>query len=95
MTVNPPKFITKPLEASVIEKIELSLSQCENIELREILCPYCSTPLATVTLNMREGFIVAKCQKCKSVTPLNLAYFYTSRAYSRPPAFLPDIETKI
>ena len=31
----------------------------------------------------------------KSVTPLNLAYFYTSRAYSRPPAFLPDIETKI
>ena len=30
----------------------------------------------------------------KSVTPLNLAYFYTSRAYSRPPAFLPDIETK-
>ena len=40
------------------------------------------------------GFIVAKCQKCKSVTPLNLAYFYTSRAYSRPPAFLPDIETK-
>ncbi len=81
MTVTPPKFIAKPLEASVIEKIELSLSQCENIEFREILCPYCSTPLATVTLNMREGFIVAKCQKCKSVTPLNLAYFYTSRAY--------------
>ena len=32
MTVTPPKFIAKPLEASVIEKIELSLSQCENIE---------------------------------------------------------------
>ena len=28
MTVTPPKFIAKPLEASVIEKIELSLSQC-------------------------------------------------------------------
>ena len=64
MTVTPPKFIAKPLEASVIEKIELSLSQCENIEFREILCPYCSTTLATVTINMREGFIVAKCQKC-------------------------------
>ncbi|MGM9683206.1 MAG: hypothetical protein ACI3XQ_06380 [Eubacteriales bacterium] len=95
MTVNPPKFITKPLEASIIEKIELSLEECQDEELREILCPYCSTPLATVTLNMKEGFIVAKCHKCKSVTPLNLAYFYTSRAYSRPPAFLPDIETKI
>ena len=58
MTVTPPKFIAKPLEASVIEKIELSLSQCENIEFREILCPYCSTTLATVTINMREGFIV-------------------------------------
>ena len=61
MTVTPPKFIAKPLEASVIEKIELSLSQCENIEFREILCPYCSTTLATVTINMREGFIV-KCE---------------------------------
>lgn len=95
MTVAPPKFIAKPLEESVVKKIELSLAQCEDVEFREILCPYCSTPLATVTLDMREGFLVAKCQKCKSVTPLNLAYFYTSRAYSRPPAFLLDIETKI
>ena len=95
MTVTPPKFIAKPLEASVVERIELSVSQCEGEEFREILCPYCSTPLATVTLNMKEGFIVAKCQKCKSVTPLNLAYFYTSRTYSRPPAYLQDIITKI
>ena len=48
MTVTPPKFIAKPLEASVIEKIELSLSQCENIEFREILCPYCSTTLTVM-----------------------------------------------
>ena len=71
MTVTPPTFIAKPLEASVIEKIELSLSQCENIEFREILCPYCSTPLATVTLNMREGFIAAKCQKCNRENSLH------------------------
>ena len=61
MTVTPPKFIAKPLEASVIEKIELSLSQCENIEFREILCPYCSTTLATVTINME--------QHCYSIYP--------------------------
>ena len=48
MTVTLPKFIAKPLEASVIEKIELSLSQCENIEFREILCPYCSTTLTVM-----------------------------------------------
>ena len=74
MTVTPPKFIAKPLEASVIEKIELSLSQCENIEFREILCPYCSTTLATVTINMREGFIVAKCQKCKETRKKTTRY---------------------
>lgn len=93
MTVVPPKFISKPLDTSVVEKIALSIAQFEDEEFREILCPYCTTPLATVTHNMKEGFLVSKCQKCKSVTPLNLAYFYTSRSYSRPPAFLHDIET--
>lgn len=95
MTVNPPKFITRPLDSSIIEKIEISLAQCKDEELREVLCPYCSTPLAAITLGMKEGFIVAKCQKCKSVTPLNLAYFYTSKIYSRPPSFLQDIKIKI
>ena len=55
MTVIPPKFIAKPLEASVVERIELSVSQCDGEEFREILCSYCSTPLATVTLNMKEA----------------------------------------
>lgn len=94
MIATPPKFIVKQPEASVVEKIELSLSQSENEEFREILCPYCSTPLATVTLNTKEGFLAAKCQKCKAVTPLNLAYFYTSRAYRRPPAYLYEIKTE-
>ena len=95
MTVTPPKFAVQQLDESVIQKIELSISQSENTEFREILCPYCSTPLAIVTVDMKEGFLFAKCQKCKAATPLNLAYFYTSTTYSRPPAYLLDLEHKM
>ena len=77
----PPKFVVNTLDESTIEKIELSFAASEDMEFREIHCPYCSTPLATVTLNMKEGIFIAKCQKCKAVTPLNLAYFYRSRTY--------------
>ena len=80
----PPKFVVNTLDESTIEKIELSFAASEDMEFREIHCPYCSTPLATVTLNMKEGIFIAKCQKCKAVTPLNLAYFYRSRTYRRP-----------
>lgn len=49
---------------------------------------YCFFSEARV--GMREGILIAKCQKCKAVTPLNLAYFYTSKTYKRPSAFLPE-----
>lgn len=87
MTITPPKFIVHEPDASVKEKIELSLAESENMEFREIPCPYCKTPIATVTLDMRDGFLIAKCQKCKAAIPLNLAYFYTSKIYKRPSAY--------
>ena len=87
----PPKFVVNTLDESTIEKIELSFAASEDMEFREICCPYCSTPLATVTLNMHEGIFIAKCQKCKAVTPLNLAYFYRSKSYRRPDAVLLDM----
>ena len=87
----PPKFVVNTLDESTIEKIELSFAASEDMEFREINCPYCSTSLATVTLNMKEGIFIAKCQKCKAITPLNLAYFYRSKTYRRPDAFLLDI----
>lgn len=43
-----------------------------------------SMATATVTASMREGILITKCQKCKAATPLNLAYFYASKAYKRP-----------
>lgn len=84
MTVTSPKFVVKIPEKHITEKIEHSAKQCANMEFREILCPYCGTPLVTVTASMREGILIAKCQKCKAATPLNLAYFYASKAYKRP-----------
>lgn len=87
MTTTPPKFVVKIPEKHITEKIEHSAKQCANMEFREILCPYCDTPLVTVTVSMREGILIAKCQKCKAATPLNLAYFYASKTYKRPSAY--------
>ncbi len=94
MIASPPKFVVQVPEENVLKKIELSVAQCEDMKFREILCPYCNTPLATVTLDMREGILISKCQKCKAVTPLNLAYFYTSRTYRRPSVFIIELNTK-
>ena len=87
MTVTSPKFVVNVPNEHIAEKIERSAKQCANMEFREILCPYCDTPLVTVTVSMREGILVAKCQKCKAATPLNLAYFYASKTYKRPSAY--------
>lgn len=84
MTVTSPKFVVNIPNEHITEKIERSAKQCANMEFREILCPYCGTPLVTVTASMREGILIAKCQKCKAATPLNLAYFYASKTYKRP-----------
>ena len=87
MTTTPPKFVVKIPEKNMTKKIERSAKQCADMDFREILCPYCDTPLVTVTASMREGILIAKCQKCKAVTPLNLAYFYASKTYKRPSAY--------
>ena len=59
MTPTPPKFVVKIPEKHITEKIEHSAKQCADMEFREILCPYCDTPLVTVTVSMREGILVA------------------------------------
>ena len=55
MTVTSPKFVVKIPEENITKKIEHSAKQCAGMEFREILCPYCGTPLVTVTASMREG----------------------------------------
>ena len=87
MTVTSPKFVGNVPNEHITKKIEHSAKQCADMEFREILCPYCDTPLVTVTASMREGILIAKCQKCKAATPLNLAYFYASKTYKRPSAY--------
>ena len=92
MTVTSPKFVVKIPEENITKKIEHSAKQCADMEFREILCPYCGTPLVTVTASMREGILIAKCQKCKAATPLNLAYFYASKTYRRPPVYSAELD---
>jgi|GEM_PF-7047341 len=40
MIASPPKFVVQVPEENVLKKIELSVAQCEDMNFREILCPY-------------------------------------------------------
>lgn len=78
----PPKFIIKPLSEQETKKIELSFIEAQNLDEREIKCPYCTTPITKVFSDVK-GHIRVKCQKCKAVTVINLAYFRKMIGYGQ------------
>lgn len=78
----PPKFVIKPLSECEKEKIELSYLETENLDEREVKCPYCTTPITKVFSDVK-GHIRVKCQKCKAVTVINLAYFRKMIGYGQ------------
>ena len=80
--ISPPKFCEKALTEETSIKITLSQSECENIELRAVRCPYCDFVIAMVYADA-QGHFLAKCQKCKMVTPINLAYFRRMASHCR------------
>ena len=57
-----------------------ALSRIEAKDLRErsIKCPECGYQIGVV-FSDAKGHISVKCQKCKTISVLNLAYFRTQR----------------
>ena len=63
-----------PVSAETARKLELSRTEAEGMESRDLRCPICGYKIATVYLD-RKGHVSIKCRKCKFDGVINLAYF--------------------
>ena len=58
----------------VRQRLLLSRIEAENLKERDILCPTCGFRIQRV-FSDATGHLSVKCQKCKNIHILNLAYF--------------------
>ncbi len=71
-----PKYKTRELPPEIQKNIELSLIECENMDIRSVCCPYCGYVVAEIYADGNMGHCRFKCNKCKAVTTVNLRYFH-------------------
>ena len=70
-------------------RAELSRQEAEEFIERELQCPECGFMIASA-FSDATGHFKVKCQKCKTISVLNFAYFCrrkyrrTKRVYGRP-----------
>lgn len=55
-------------------KAELSRREAEEFVERELKCPFCGF-IVGVAYSDSKGHLKIKCQKCKTISVLNFAYF--------------------
>ena len=63
-----------PVSPEVQERLRLSRLEAETLQERDIRCPTCGFRIQRVYSDA-TGHLSVKCQKCKNVHILNLAYF--------------------
>ncbi len=68
--------------SDVQKRLLLSRSEAESLKERDIKCPVCGYLLQRVYSDA-TGHLSVKCQKCKNVHILNLAYFRTVKHRGR------------
>lgn len=78
--MNPYLNMKPTFEAK--RKIDLSRKEVDGLTLRDVKCPYCGFVISRVYPDV-QGHIMAKCQKCKNVMTLNLAYFRRQKGIGR------------
>ena len=57
---------------------ELSRKEAEQLAEKTLYCPNCGYKIGVVYSDL-SGHMTAKCQKCKTISVLNLAYFRRQR----------------
>ena len=68
------KVSVAPVRPEVQERLRLSRLEAETLRERDICCPTCGFKIQRVYSDA-TGHLSVKCQKCKNVHILNLAYF--------------------
>ena len=76
-----PKFQIE-VSQEVQRKIDQSYAETLNMTFRAVRCPYCKTHIVDVFEDV-IGHFAAKCPKCKSLVPINAAYFKRSAYAAR------------
>lgn len=84
------KFTRCEITEETVNKLNISLSKCENMDERMLRCPLCKFPIIGI-LSDATGHLRFKCPKCKSSVVVNLSYFrrikrnlmeYSAKIYS-------------
>ena len=60
-------------------KAELSRQEAEDLVERELRCPRCNYMVGIAYSDCNSGHMKMKCQKCKNIWTLNMAYFCRRR----------------
>ena len=66
--------VQTPIAPDTRRRLLLSRMEAETLKERDILCPTCGFRIQRV-FSDATGHLSVKCQKCKNVHILNLAYF--------------------
>lgn len=66
--------VQAPISPDTRRRLLLSRMEAETLKERDILCPTCGFRIQRV-FSDATGHLSVKCQKCKNVHILNLAYF--------------------
>lgn len=66
----------------VLEKLELSRQEAEELDKKELTCPICNFRIAGVYSD-KAGHLEVKCRKCKFEGIINLAYFRRQQSHHR------------
>ena len=72
----------RPIPPDVRRKLLQSRIEADELSQREIRCPHCGFLIQKVYSDA-TGHLSIKCQKCKSVSVLNLAYFRKAKLRKR------------
>ena len=72
----------RPIPPDVRRKLLQSRIEADELSQREIRCPHCGYLIQKV-FSDATGHLSIKCQKCKNVSILNLAYFRKARIRKR------------
>lgn len=62
--------------AVIRERLRQSKEECKELTRRELRCPHCGFLMDYVYSDM-QGHLESKCQNCKRISIMNMAYFRT------------------
>lgn len=84
---------TKEITPAIMDKLVKSKQESADLEMRNILCPYCGFVVEKV-FSDAAGHKQVFCRKCKQEYIINLGYFRKQKHFKYFRLSIPDDNTK-